>query len=61
MGPMTPLEAMYATSPVEDAGEPDARDLELVDLLGEPGASTLGPDLEPEAFDAAIMAGLVTP
>ena len=29
--------------------------------MGVPGEATLAPEMEPEAFDAAILAGLVTP
>ncbi len=62
MGPLMPLDAMYTAAPQDDPdrlerfGRPD-----VADLFDEPGNGTLGPGLEPETFDAAILAGLVTP
>ena len=60
MGPMTPLDAVYATAPQYDDEELDRRP-DVDDLMGEPGEGTLAPGMEPETFDAAILAGLVTP
>ena len=61
MGPWIPLDAIYTAAP-QDA-EPDGNDWlpEADEMFGEPGDGTLGPGLEPETFDAAILAGLVTP
>jgi hypothetical protein len=56
---MTPLDAMYTAAPQDDLDELDGRP-DVEELMGEPGEGTLGPGLEPEAFDAAIMAGLVS-
>jgi hypothetical protein len=63
MGPWIPLDAIYTAAPQDE--DPDREDRfgrpEIADMFGEPGDGTLGPGLEPETFDAAILAGLVTP
>jgi hypothetical protein len=61
MGPSTPLDFPLTAAPQDSYEEdPEARP-DVADLLGEPAAGTLGPELEPEAYDAAILAGLITP
>ena len=61
MGPWIPLDAMFTAAPQEE--EPGGQEWhpEAGEMFGEPGDGTLGPGMEPETFDAAIMAGLVTP
>lgn len=62
MGPVTPVEPLLGAAPQDDRdgawdGRPDADE-----LFGVPGEGTLGPALgEPEQFDAAILAALVSP
>ncbi len=60
MGPLMPLDAIYTAAP-QDEGDRFATRPDVEELMEAPGESTLAPDLEPEAFDAAILAGLVTP
>ena len=59
MGPLMPLDAIYTAAPQDDADRFERPDVE--EMMGAPGDGTLAPDMEPEAFDAAILAGLVTP
>jgi hypothetical protein len=58
MSPLTQLDALYTSAPIvdydEDAHEPDGND--VYDESG-PGGATLAP----EAFDAAMLAALITP
>ena len=60
MGPMMPLDSLYTAAPIDAADEQEHRP-DVEELMGTPGESTLAPDIEPEAFDAAILSGLVTP
>lgn len=59
MGPTAPLDFPLTAAP-QDPYEDDARP-DVAEMFGEPGVGTLGPEIEPEAYDAAILAGLVTP
>jgi hypothetical protein len=61
MGPMMPLEALYTAAPQDDREDDLATRPDVAEMIGEPGEATLAPGLEPQAFDAAILAGLVTP
>jgi hypothetical protein len=60
MGPLMPLDTMYTAAPLDAADEQEHRP-DVEEMMGVPGEATLAPDMEPEAFDAAILAGLVTP
>jgi hypothetical protein len=60
MGPLMPLDTMYTAAPQDE--DPDRfHRPDVEEMFDAPGESTLGPGLEPETFDAAILAGLVTP
>ena len=59
MGPLMPLDTMYTAAPQDDGERFERPDVE--EMMGAPGAGTLAPEMEPEAFDAAILAALVTP
>ena len=58
MGSVTPLEPLYTSAPIldYDEDEPTVRP-ESEELQDAPGVMTLAP----EAFDAAILAALVSP
>jgi hypothetical protein len=60
MGPLMPLDGMYTSAPQDFADEQERRP-DVEEMMVTPGDGTLAPDIEPEAFDAAILAGLVTP
>jgi hypothetical protein len=55
-----PLDAMYTAAPQDD-GERFEKRPDVEEMMGVPGEATLAPEMEPEAFDAAILAALVTP
>lgn len=64
MGTFAPLDALYTAAPQDDQGLPDEADEtrpDVEDMVGETGHATLAPPFAPESFDAAILAGLVTP